>query len=66
MATIAHAGFTYFEMCSKIYSASLFADRSKEKIDIIEAYLRATKQFRDYNNPEQDPIFSEVRRIGEK
>ncbi|KAF9794527.1 hypothetical protein SFRURICE_011817 [Spodoptera frugiperda] len=37
-----------------------FADRSQEKIAIIEAYLRATKQFRDYNNPDQDPIFSEV------
>lgn len=35
-------------------------NRSKEKIAIIEAYLRATKQFRDYNNPDQDPIFSEV------
>lgn len=35
-------------------------NRSQEKIAIIEAYLRATKQFRDYNNPDQDPIFSEV------
>lgn len=35
-------------------------NRPKEKIDVIEAYLRATKQFRDYTNPEQDPVFSEV------
>ncbi|XP_012548118.1 cytoplasmic aconitate hydratase isoform X3 [Bombyx mori] len=35
-------------------------NRPKEKIDVIESYLRATKQFRDYTNPEQDPVFSEV------
>nr|XP_049695681.1 cytoplasmic aconitate hydratase-like isoform X2 [Helicoverpa armigera] len=35
-------------------------NRSDDKIAIIEAYLRATKQFRDYTNPEQDPVFSEV------
>ncbi|CAH2226546.1 jg22696, partial [Pararge aegeria aegeria] len=34
--------------------------RSAEKIKIIEEYLRATKQFRDYSNQSQDPIFSEV------
>lgn len=35
-------------------------NRSREKIEVIEAYLRATNQFRDYNNPKEDPIFSEV------
>ncbi|KAJ8706814.1 hypothetical protein PYW07_012892 [Mythimna separata] len=35
-------------------------NRSQEKIAVIEAYLRATKQFRDYNDAAQDPIFSEV------
>ncbi|XP_075989651.1 cytoplasmic aconitate hydratase-like [Anticarsia gemmatalis] len=54
-ATVAH--FPVDERSLQYLSQT---NRSKEKIDIIEAYLRATKQFRDYNNPEQDPIFSEV------
>ncbi|CAK1547921.1 unnamed protein product [Leptosia nina] len=35
-------------------------NRSEEKINIIKQYLKATKQFRDYNNTDQDPVFSEV------
>ncbi|XP_038221408.1 cytoplasmic aconitate hydratase-like [Zerene cesonia] len=35
-------------------------NRPAEKINIIRAYLKATKQFRDYTNPEQDPVFSEI------
>nr|XP_032528425.1 cytoplasmic aconitate hydratase-like [Danaus plexippus plexippus] len=35
-------------------------NRSDDKIKKIEEYLKATKQFRDYSNPEQDPVFSEV------
>ncbi|CAF4943302.1 unnamed protein product [Pieris macdunnoughi] len=35
-------------------------NRSEEKINIIKQYLKATKQFRDYTNPEQDPVFSEI------
>ncbi|CAB3234732.1 unnamed protein product [Arctia plantaginis] len=54
-ATVAH--FPVDERSLQYLSQT---NRAKEKIDIIEAYLRATKQFRDYNNPEQDPIFSEV------
>ena len=30
------------------------------KIKYIEAYLKANKMFRDYNQAEQDPLFSEV------
>ncbi|XP_068627403.1 cytoplasmic aconitate hydratase-like [Battus philenor] len=54
-ATVAHFPV---DMRSLQYLAQ--TNRSEEKIKIIEAYLRATKQFRDYNNPEEDPIFSEV------
>ncbi|CAK1547920.1 unnamed protein product [Leptosia nina] len=35
-------------------------NRSKDSIEIIRQYLQATKQFRDYNNTDQDPVFSEV------
>ncbi|GBP46229.1 Cytoplasmic aconitate hydratase [Eumeta japonica] len=35
-------------------------NRSEEKVTLIEAYLKATNQFRDFNNEAQDPIFSEV------
>ena len=34
--------------------------RDKDKIDMVEQYLRATKLFRDYNNPDEDPVFTEV------
>ncbi|CAH0698346.1 unnamed protein product [Spodoptera exigua] len=54
-ATVAH-----FPVDERSLQYLCQTNRSKEKIAIIEAYLRATKQFRDYNNPAQDPIFSEV------
>lgn len=38
-----------------------FLDRSEEKINIVEKYLKATKQFRNYNDEAEDPIFSKVR-----
>ena len=41
-----------------------FSGRSEEKIKYIEAYLKANKMFRDYNQAEQDPLFSEVSTSG--
>ncbi|GLV39031.1 Iron regulatory protein 1B [Carabus blaptoides fortunei] len=35
-------------------------NRSEKKIAVIEAYMRATKQLRDYSQPGQDPVFSET------
>lgn len=35
-------------------------NRSDKKIAVIEAYLRATRQLRDYSQPGQDPVFSET------
>lgn len=35
------------------------SDRSEEHIKIVEAYLLATKQLRDYNGDIADPVFSE-------
>ena len=35
-------------------------NRSEEKIKIIEEYLKITKQFRNYNNESQDPIYTKV------
>jgi len=34
--------------------------RSSEKINAIEAYLKANNMFRDFENTEQDPVFSEI------
>nr|XP_026486528.1 cytoplasmic aconitate hydratase-like [Vanessa tameamea] len=54
-ATVAH--FPVDERSLQYLSQT---NRSAEKIKIIEAYLKATKQFRDYSNSAQDPVFSEV------
>ncbi|XP_060808227.1 cytoplasmic aconitate hydratase [Amyelois transitella] len=54
-ATVAH-----FPVDSRSLLYLAQTNRPKEKIDVIEAYLRATKQFRDYQNPKEDPVFSEV------
>ncbi|XP_052746263.1 cytoplasmic aconitate hydratase [Bicyclus anynana] len=54
-ATVAH--FPVDERSLQYLSQT---NRSPDKIKIIEEYLRATKQFRDYSNPAQDPVFSEV------
>ena len=37
--------------------------RSEEALECVEAYMKATKMFRDYNNPDNDPVFSEVRQL---
>lgn len=34
--------------------------RGDEKIEYVEAYLKAAKMFRDYTDPNEDPAFSEV------
>ncbi|XP_025080902.1 cytoplasmic aconitate hydratase-like isoform X2 [Pomacea canaliculata] len=34
--------------------------RDEEKIKLIEQYLQASQLFRDYSNPDQDPVFSQV------
>ncbi|XP_028162133.1 cytoplasmic aconitate hydratase-like [Ostrinia furnacalis] len=54
------ATVAYFPVDDRSLQYLAQTNRANEKIQIIEAYLRATKQFRDYNNAEQDPIFSEV------
>ncbi|KAJ0184384.1 hypothetical protein K1T71_000807 [Dendrolimus kikuchii] len=54
-ATVAH-----FPVDERSLKYLVQTNRPNEKIDIIEAYLRATKQFRDYTDPTQDPVFSEV------
>lgn len=35
-------------------------NRGETKIKIIEEYLRRTNMLRDFNNPDEDPVFSEV------
>ena len=36
--------------------------RGEEHIKFIEDYLKANNLFRDYTNPEQDPVFTEVKK----
>ncbi len=38
----------------------IFSDRSEDKIRIIEQYLRATKQLRNYADASQDPHYTQV------
>ena len=35
--------------------------RPDEALECVETYLKATKMFRDYSDPDNDPVFSEVR-----
>lgn len=42
-----------------VYLFLFFSDRSEEHIKIVEAYLLATKQLRDYNGDVVDPVFSQ-------
>ena len=34
--------------------------RDEEKVNVIEAYLKAVKLYRDYSDAGQDPEYSEV------
>lgn len=37
-----------------------FQDRSAEQIAYVEAYMKATSMFRDFNNTDQDPVFTQT------
>ncbi|CAG9790673.1 unnamed protein product, partial [Diatraea saccharalis] len=54
------ATVAYFPVDERSLQYLSQTNRPDDKIKVIEEYLRATKQFRNYNNPEQDPVFSEV------
>ena len=45
---------------SNLLSAFL-SGRSEETLERVEAYMKATKMFRDFSDPNNDPVFSEVR-----
>lgn len=36
------------------------ADRDEKMIEMIETYLKATKQFRNYSSTDNDPVFTQV------
>ncbi|XP_043267575.1 cytoplasmic aconitate hydratase-like isoform X2 [Venturia canescens] len=54
----ATVGFFPVDQQSLVYLRQ--TNRSEEQIERIEKYLEAVKMLRDYNNPAQDPIFSET------
>lgn len=35
-------------------------DLSQEKVEQLESYLKAVKLFRNYEDPSEDPVYSEV------
>lgn len=37
-----------------------FPDRSAEQIAYVEAYMKAAGMFRDFNNADQDPVFTQT------
>lgn len=43
----------------QIFLLKKYTDRSEEKIRLIEAYLRATSQLRNYSAEGEDPVFSQ-------
>lgn len=43
-----------------ITSRLIFPDFSQEKLDLMESYLKAVKIFRSYEDPSEDPQYSEV------
>lgn len=43
-----------------LYNGFFFAGREDKKLTCIETYLRAVKMFRNFDIPEEDPVFSEV------
>ena len=50
-----HSSFTDF-----FFRWILLQGREEKKISMIEAYMKANRMYRDFNNTEQDPVFSEV------
>ena len=40
---------------------AFLSGRSEETLERVEAYMKATKMFRDFSDPNNDPVFSEVR-----
>lgn len=39
------------------------ADFSQEKLDLLESYMKAVKLFKSYEDPSEDPEYSEVRKL---
>lgn len=38
----------------------LFLDFTQEKLELLESYMKAVKLFRSYEDPSEDPEYSEV------
>lgn len=39
---------------------SAIPDLSQEKVEQLESYMKAVKLFRNYEDPSEDPVYSEV------
>ena len=49
--------------CHIMLYCMMILGRSAEKLKVVETYLRANAMFRNYEDPNEDPVFSEVRQI---
>ncbi|XP_078666719.1 cytoplasmic aconitate hydratase-like isoform X2 [Branchiostoma floridae x Branchiostoma belcheri] len=54
----ATVGFFPVDDMSMVYLRQ--TNRDQKKLEYIEAYLKACKMYRDYNNSDQDPTFSQI------
>ncbi|XP_045469947.1 cytoplasmic aconitate hydratase-like [Harmonia axyridis] len=50
----------YFPVDQKSLEYLRQTNRNEQQVDLIEAYLKATKQFRDYSSGDNDPIFTQI------
>ncbi|XP_052261439.1 cytoplasmic aconitate hydratase-like isoform X2 [Dreissena polymorpha] len=50
----------YFPVDEKSLQYLRQTGRDEKKISMIAAYMRANEMFRDFNNSDQDPVFSQV------
>jgi len=42
---------------------SAYSGRDEDKVQVIEAYLKAVRLYRDYTDATQDPEYSEVKTL---
>lgn len=43
-----------------MFLSTFFIGRDEKHLKYVKSYLEAVHMYRDYNNPDQDPVFSEV------
>lgn len=52
--------FFIYAKAPLIINRFILPDFSQEKLDLLESYMKAVKLFRSYEDPSDDPEYSEV------